>query len=259
MIRLADGDLEEVQLRQEMEDLRSAAHSLSSTPITSLYQGIETLGSLRQSIYENLNQLPHKYLLLRALRWLQTNRSPYFGSDWFWNPMQTGTATEPDLLWELKGRTVVSAEASASQGPVGRIAVRLKKTLEKLEWMEGELFYFALSDLMAIRARKYIREAGWKSEVVLISSYLDELTIKKAREINFHAQEYCRTSGKDVKPVELMFFLVDRGVFEKMDHRNGLPIRKILRAVDDAGRLDELMPTVTVRRLRNRQWYFNSI
>lgn len=63
---------------------------------------------------------------------------------------------------------------------------------------------------------------------------------------------------KDVKPKDLMPYLVQKGFFKK-DHRSGLPLRKILRELDDQNLLG-LIPQVRVeRKNKNRFWFFNAI
>lgn len=62
----------------------------------------------------------------------------------------------------------------------------------------------------------------------------------------------------DAKPKDLMPMLVEEGFFQK-DHKDGLPLRKILRELDDASRLD-LIPQVRVeRKKKNRFWFFNAV
>ena len=63
---------------------------------------------------------------------------------------------------------------------------------------------------------------------------------------------------KDAKPKDLMEVLIEKGYFSK-DHRDGLPLRMILRDLDERNML-YLLPQVRVERKdKNRSWYFNSI
>ncbi|MCH7939667.1 MAG: hypothetical protein IID13_07970 [Candidatus Marinimicrobia bacterium] len=83
--------------------------------------------------------------------------------------------------------------------------------------------------------------------------------INRAREINGLALVYCQQQGNGIKPKDLMPFLVQNGIFPKVDDRNGKPLRDVLRAVDDAGQLGDLMPNVVVdRKLKNRYWSFST-
>lgn len=62
----------------------------------------------------------------------------------------------------------------------------------------------------------------------------------------------------DSKPKDLMPFLIEKGFFEK-DHREGLPLRNVLRALDESNKL-YLIPQVRVeRKAKNRSWYFNAV
>ena len=62
----------------------------------------------------------------------------------------------------------------------------------------------------------------------------------------------------NAKPKELMPYLIEKGFFTK-DHRNGLPLRKVLRDLDERNEL-RLLPQVRVeRKSKNRYWYFNPI
>ena len=61
---------------------------------------------------------------------------------------------------------------------------------------------------------------------------------------------------ENAKPKDLMQVLVNKGFF-KQDHRAGLPLRNILRDLDNKGLL-YLLPQVSVERKKsNRNWYFN--
>src|SRR3989304_2007396 len=112
-------------------------------------RGIERLRAIRTTLYENLNQIQHEYLILQGLRWLRANG--YNGEDlqWYWNPRQTGNASEPDLLAAKGSRVVLSAEATTSESPRGVIDSRMRDTLAKLSSMEGRRFYFVRTIAMA--------------------------------------------------------------------------------------------------------------
>ncbi|GEM_PF-2971283 len=60
----------------------------------------------------------------------------------------------------------------------------------------------------------------------------------------------------EAKPKDLMEGLIAKGFFTR-DHRNGLPLRDILRDLNDRNEL-YLIPQVRVeRKVKNRFWYFN--
>ena len=140
---------------------------MSAKDVQDVHHGILQLREIRSSIYEDLNQIQHEYLILRALGWLRDNG---FGSvvEWEWNPRQTGTANEPDLRGSLNGTILVSAEASASENPIGMVDKRMRETLGKLSQMGGERFYFVRTDVMANRARTKISKAQWAITVVRV-------------------------------------------------------------------------------------------
>ena len=75
--------------------------------------------------------------------------------------------------------------------------------------------------------------------------------------INKVIEEYFKTNN-DIDKVlakNLMPNFIKAGVFEK-DHRQGLPIRKILRELDEAKQL-QLIPSVMPERKNvNTNWYF---
>lgn len=62
----------------------------------------------------------------------------------------------------------------------------------------------------------------------------------------------------DAKPKDLMPILIEKGFFKK-DHREGLPLREILRELDSRNEL-YLLPQVRAdRKDKNVSWFFNKI
>jgi hypothetical protein len=62
----------------------------------------------------------------------------------------------------------------------------------------------------------------------------------------------------DAKPKDLMPILIEKGFFKK-DHREGLPLREILRELDKRNEL-YLLPQVRAdRKEKNVSWFFNKI
>lgn len=61
----------------------------------------------------------------------------------------------------------------------------------------------------------------------------------------------------DAKPKDLMPILIQKGFFVK-DHREGLPLREILRELDNRKQL-YLLPQVRVERKEKRYWFFNQV
>jgi len=165
MGRIDDPAKAEEKVLGDMRNVISKIRRLSAQDLNDVHEGIAKLREIRSAIYEDLNQIQHEHLILQGLHWLLVNG---FDSKmtWDWNPRQTGSGKEPDLRGSVNGRILVSAEASASENPVGTIDTRMRETLEKLSQMEGQKFYFVRTDGMANRARTKIGKANWQIRVV---------------------------------------------------------------------------------------------
>jgi hypothetical protein len=146
-----------------------AVHRLSGTQISSVGEAVRVLRRMRAETYEDLNQIQHEHMILIALEWLTQHRRWPEGVEWFWNPRQTGDASEPDLRGAHEGRVLLSAEITTSEEPVGTIDTRMRSTLEKLSQMEGEHFYFVRSSAMHKRANTKVSAAGWNINVVQVA------------------------------------------------------------------------------------------
>lgn len=72
-------------------------------------------------------------------------------------------------------------------------------------------------------------------------------------------QDYIiKNTLSDAKSKDLMPILIKKGFF-KQDHRSGLPLRNVLRQLEDENML-YLLPQISVERKdKNRFWFFNSI
>ncbi|MFL0354748.1 hypothetical protein [Xanthomarina sp. GH4-25] len=67
-----------------------------------------------------------------------------------------------------------------------------------------------------------------------------------------------KTKLVDAKPKDLMPTLIEKGYFKK-DHSEGLPLRNVLRDLDEVNLL-YLLPQVRVERKEtNRFWFFNPL
>lgn len=62
-------------------------------------------------------------------------------------------------------------------------------------------------------------------------------------------------SVSEILAKDLMPLFIKKGVFEK-DHRNGLPIRNLLRGLDGEKKLGLIKNVKVVRNDINRSWYF---
>ncbi len=167
MEKIGDAARAEAKVLQDMRQLVAKIRGLSAVDVGDVDHGSAQLREIRSAVAEDLNQIQHEYLILRGVRWLVANGFES-GMEWEWNPRQTGTANEPDLRGRLDGRIVVSAEASASENPKGMVDSRMKETLEKLNQMEGQKFYFLGAQGMAKRAETKVGKAKWAIRVVRV-------------------------------------------------------------------------------------------
>lgn len=67
-----------------------------------------------------------------------------------------------------------------------------------------------------------------------------------------HSDEY------EVPAKDLMSYFIDADIFTK-DHRNGLPIRELLRKLDNENALHKIPYVYADRKLKNTNWYFRRI
>ncbi|MGF6635095.1 hypothetical protein [Paraburkholderia sp. MM6662-R1] len=143
---------------------------LSSLPCETTEEGIDILSSLRQESYEDLNQIQHEHLIIKAAEWLSSDGRFPAGVEWSWNPRQTGDSSEPDLRGTRNGEIVLSAEVTTSARPVGTIDARMQKTLAKLAQMQGMKFYFVRSEEMCQRAATKVAKGGWSIAIVRLAA-----------------------------------------------------------------------------------------
>jgi len=165
MERIVDLNIAEAQVFQKVKELIAASRAIVAEEPPNLEFGIETLKQLRRAIYEDLNQIQHEGMILRAARLLESSELTGQEVEWYWNPRQTGTADEPDLRGLVAGQIVVSAEITASESPKGTMDQRMATTLEKLSKLPGKAFYFVCADSMERRARTKVKQAGYQIEV----------------------------------------------------------------------------------------------
>lgn len=134
-----------------------------------LKDGLKVLNDLRAEVYEDLNQIQHEALLVEAIQFMESqNRLPR-NIHWLWNPRQTGDSSEPDIRGIVLNKIMISAEATTSETPRGKIDKRMKSTLEKLSKMEGELFYFVRSEKMLTRALTKVAKLHFNIKVIKCS------------------------------------------------------------------------------------------
>jgi len=140
----------------DIQRFLKTVNNLSSMPCTTAETGIAILDRLRRETYEDLNQIQHEHLIVRAAEWLLAEQKCPPETQWFWNPRQTGDNSEPDLRGSHSGAVAVSAEITTSEKPVGTIDSRMQKTLAKLAEMQGAKFYFVRTPQMQQRANTKI-------------------------------------------------------------------------------------------------------
>ena len=82
------------------------------------------------------------------------------------------------------------------------------------------------------------------------------ITDKVSKINNVIKQFFDQNPSIDKIPVkDLMPEFIKAGVFIK-DHRNGLPIRKVLRELDEENELDRIPYVLPERKMKNTFWYF---
>jgi hypothetical protein len=63
----------EANVLRDMQEIVANVRRLSALDVSDVRGGIEQLREIRSSVYEDLNQIQHEYLLLRGLEWLLDN------------------------------------------------------------------------------------------------------------------------------------------------------------------------------------------
>jgi hypothetical protein len=152
-------DEEELILKAEIANIFNTIRYRTETTPTEITQQVERLFLLRSEIYEDLNQLQHKSLILNAAKLLQ-NEFPGISS-WSWHPKQTSHPDEADLTGYADRMIVISAEVTTSMKPIGTIDTRMGKTLSSLNNKKGKRFYFVQTNEMLNRAITKIAKNNW--------------------------------------------------------------------------------------------------
>lgn len=116
---------------------------------------LQHLSIIRKDIYEDINQLQHKGLIIEVAEKLQ-NEFPQINK-WTWHPMQTSHDDFADLTGYVGNKVFLNAEVTTSLAPVGTIAIRMKNTLLSLNKKQGKLFYFVQTEKMLKRAETKIK------------------------------------------------------------------------------------------------------
>lgn len=111
---------------------------------------VQLLSNIRRDLYEDLNQLQHAALIIKAAEELQKNHPDI--NKWYWHPKQTSHPDYADLTGYVNDMVFLNAEVTTSLNPVGTIDGRMKSTLTSLNDKEGLKFYYVVTDKMYDRA-----------------------------------------------------------------------------------------------------------
>jgi len=139
-------EVAKISLKERLSTTFTKASEILSRNTDDYTYQIVLLRELRSKIYENLNQLQHENLIIKAAEEFK-RRYPEI-DEWHWHPNQTSGKLEPDLQGSSKGTIVVSAEITTSQKPIGTINMRMKKVMKKLEECPGDKYYVVETDSM---------------------------------------------------------------------------------------------------------------
>jgi len=93
-----------------------------------------------------------------------------------------------------------------------------------------------------------------------MSESISKLTFRKALIVNAALEEYFTKHPHcgSIPAKDLMPYFIAKGIFSK-DQKEGLPIRRLLRELDDAGMLELIPYTVPERKAVNTSWYFTPV
>jgi hypothetical protein len=152
--------IEEDLLREELQGLFTKIKAITAQVPPNVREQVMSLFELRSEVYEDINQLQHKSLIIMAAKRLLAE-NPLIDA-WTWHPKQTSSVSEADLIGYSKGNVVLNAEVTTSKRPVGTIDERMKSTLSSLSNKKGDKYYFVQTDAMYNRACSKIKNNGWQ-------------------------------------------------------------------------------------------------
>ena len=149
---------EELQLlNEELTIWFTEARRLISTDHADSYiKKLSLLKDFRKKLYENLNQLQHRALILKAAQMFQSEYKNI--THWTWHPSQTSQPKFADLTgYDKNNNVILNAEITTSMKAIGSIRQRMSKTLESLSIKEGDKFYIVSNESMEKSASKKIK------------------------------------------------------------------------------------------------------
>lgn len=166
MQRPLDINAEELILKDEINKMFAILRAESdNVPADSLDQ-VKRLFQIRSKIYEDLNQLQHKSLIILSAKELQKEYSKV--TRWCWHPKQTSSIDEADLTGYIGNEVFINAEVTTSMEPKGSIDSRMGQTLNSLNRKKGRLFYYVQTQKMLTRALTKIKKNNWTINARLI-------------------------------------------------------------------------------------------
>ena len=168
MKNISDLNIAEEETLLKVKQCITTIRNLVVNAPSDLQTGINILERLRNKSYEDINQIQHEAMILRAVRLLESSDFAGKHIEWQWNPQQTGLAEEPDLSGKIEGKIEISAEITTSKNPIGTIDQRMKTTLNNLSKMSGKKYYFVHTQTMEKRAKTKVGKSGYKIEVIKI-------------------------------------------------------------------------------------------
>lgn len=82
--------------------------------------------------------------------------------------------------------------------------------------------------------------------------------LNKINSIDQIVKDYFQTNSSmdEIPAKDLMSVFIENGIFKK-NYRDGLPIRKLLRELDEENKLNLIKHSKVIRKAINRNWYFS--
>jgi len=142
---------------------KSIRRHLEANP-SSLLAQVDLLSAMRNELYEDINQLQHRSLILAAAKFL-AKKYPQINK-WAWHPEQTSHIDFADLTGFHSHKVILNAEVTTSVSPVGTIDIRMSKTLISLNKKPGNKYYIVRTEQMERRALSKIQKQKFDIEVV---------------------------------------------------------------------------------------------
>jgi len=150
-----DVKTEKIKLQNQIDDWFNKMRMYLDQRPKEINNQIQHLASIRKEVYEDLNQLQHKALILEVAERLQKEFSVI--DKWTWHPMQTSHVDFADLTGYVDNQVFLNAEITTSLSPVGTIDTRMHSTLVSLNKKKGKKYYFVQTDKMLKRAKSKIK------------------------------------------------------------------------------------------------------